>query len=360
MTNPPETHPESDLTATYFDPEAMDTSEQEFSASLEEPFEPPRFVVDAPADVTPSPEVYPGAELEPESEPRQEDGAPNRAEDNMVHSEEEPDWRNLVSAKVNNYKSRRPQKDRYPSLRLPFEPDSWGRGKSDVADIISAVPDEPPVPEPVVPAHYQPIVLESTARILEFPRTAPNLRSDELAEPVMERPRIVEAPELLPPPPAMGGILIESARELEMERRPGIDFPLQLVSISRRIAAAVLDTFVIASALTAFGYIFLRMNSTMPPLRETVELAAGLLFIMWPAYQFCFLVFTGSTPGLRFAKLQVSHFDGSAASRKLRRWRVLASLLSWISLGLGYVWCFMDEDQLCWHDRITKTYLARH
>jgi uncharacterized RDD family membrane protein YckC len=176
----------------------------------------------------------------------------------------------------------------------------------------------------------------------------------------MERPRIVEAPELLPPPPAMGGILIESARELEMERRPGIDFPLQLVSISRRIAAAVLDTFVIASALTAFGYIFLRMNSTMPPLRETVELAAGLLFIMWPAYQFCFLVFTGSTPGLRFAKLQVSHFDGSAASRKLRRWRVLASLLSWISLGLGYVWCFMDEDQLCWHDRITKTYLARH
>jgi len=26
---------------------------------------------------------------------------------------------------------------------------------------------------------------------------------------------------------------------------------------------------------------------------------------------------------------------------------------------LGYAWCFFDEDQLCWHDRITRTYMAR-
>ena len=52
------------------------------------------------------------------------------------------------------------------------------------------------------------IALESTARVLEFPRpTEAPVWSDELAEPVLDRPRIVEAPELLPPPPAMGGIL---------------------------------------------------------------------------------------------------------------------------------------------------------
>ena len=28
------------------------------------------------------------------------------------------------------------------------------------------------------------------------------------------------------------------------------------------------------------------------------------------------------------------------------------------SLGMGYAWVFLDEDVLCWHDRITHTYLA--
>jgi hypothetical protein len=27
-------------------------------------------------------------------------------------------------------------------------------------------------------------------------------------------------------------------------------------------------------------------------------------------------------------------------------------------LGMGYLWVFLDEDSLCWHDRITHTYLA--
>jgi hypothetical protein len=29
-----------------------------------------------------------------------------------------------------------------------------------------------------------------------------------------------------------------------------------------------------------------------------------------------------------------------------------------LTLGLGYAWCFLDEDELSWHDRITKTHFA--
>jgi len=36
---------------------------------------------------------------------------------------------------------------------------------------------------------------------------------------------------------------------------------------------------------------------------------------------------------------------------------VLASFLSAVSLGLGYLWCLLDQDGLCWHDRITRTYV---
>jgi hypothetical protein len=54
----------------------------------------------------------------------------------------------------------------------------------------------------------------------------------------------------------------------------------------------------------------------------------------------------------------LSRFDGTAVPRSLRRLRVAAVLLSGLSLGLGYAWAFLDEDRLCWHDRITRTYMA--
>jgi uncharacterized RDD family membrane protein YckC len=61
---------------------------------------------------------------------------------------------------------------------------------------------------------------------------------------------------------------------------------------------------------------------------------------------------------LGIAGLRLSRFDGSRVPRRIRRWRVLASVLSGFSFGLGYAWCVLDEDQLSWHDRITRTYLA--
>ena len=88
--------------------------------------------------------------------------------------------------------------------------------------------------------------------------------------------------------------------------------------------------------------------------------AAALVVVaalLWTAYEFLFVVYTGSTPGLRAARLRLAGFDGSAPTRRLRRWRVLASFLSAFSAGLGYLWCFLDQDGLCWHDRITRTHV---
>jgi hypothetical protein len=70
------------------------------------------------------------------------------------------------------------------------------------------------------------------------------------------------------------------------------------------------------------------------------------------------IVYSGTTPGLLLARLELTRFDGAPVNRRLRRWRVLASFLSAVSLGMGYLWVFLDEDALCWHDRITHTYLA--
>jgi uncharacterized RDD family membrane protein YckC len=84
---------------------------------------------------------------------------------------------------------------------------------------------------------------------------------------------------------------------------------------------------------------------------------AAVTLLFWAAYEFLFVVYTGSTPGLRAARLRLAAFDGSPLNRRSRRWRVLASFLSASSAGLGYFWCFLDQDGLCWHDRITRTHV---
>jgi hypothetical protein len=181
-----------------------------------------------------------------------------------------------------------------------------------------------------------------------------------LAEPVFdrERPRILEAPEVVPPPPALGGITIEPAEQPETEKRPGIDIPLQSAPLARRALSAVIDGIVIAAACALFGLIFWKVAAFRPSRMQIVGFLTGLAVVFWAAYQYLLVVYAGTTPGLRLSRLELARFDGTPAGRRLRRWRVLASFLSAVSLGMGYAWVFLDEDSLCWHDRITHTYLA--
>lgn len=342
--------------------------ERRFAAHLGTTVERPRFVVDPEdglADTCGNSGSAESNHASVANERTQEEvtqESPSLASADVVS---QPDWRNLVSAKVSSYKSRRPRPERYPSLQLKFEQSPLPResrldpGVSSSSACYSttdaAVPDLEPRQRELEP----PVISEATARVLEFPRSlALPMRWDELAEPIIDRPRIVEAPELLPPPPAMGGILIEPSREPEPQRRPGFDMPLESAALGRRVIAGLVDGLVVSLALAAFAYVFLRVTDARPTWRTMYELVLGLGAGLWPAYQFALVVFSGTTPGLRLCRLRIERFDGTPAPRKLRGWRVLVSLLSGISLAIGYLWCFLDEDQLCWHDRITSTHLA--
>jgi uncharacterized RDD family membrane protein YckC len=299
--------------------------------------------------------------------------------------EDSPAWRREVATRLNRYQARRkPRPPRYPSLRLRFENEENSAGAAvesgtvpptmaplskqalaldgfsgrDAQAVALPTSDELP-PETPTAVHTAPL---TTAKIIEFPRSwvpAP-APFDELAEPVLDRdrPRIMEAPEVVPPPPALGGITIEPARQPDIEKRPGIDIPLQSAPLARRILSAAIDDLIIAAACALFAFIFWKLTEIRPPRFQMVGLAAGFSGVFWAAYQYLLVVYSGSTPGLRLARLELARFDGSRAPRRLRRWRVLASFLSAASLGMGYVWVFLDEDALCWHDRITHTYLA--
>jgi uncharacterized RDD family membrane protein YckC len=340
-----------------------------------------------------SPEVVPEASV-----PRSQDAA----------------WRDELSARLSRYRARRKVRPpRYPSLSLQFElpvcPNAGGSSQlpefvpvSDHAlaldemrrEPFAAAAEElafrhPPVAEAALhPAHSPTGHLpehssgssssgsssaqafgnvsansraQGGAKIIEFPRSAwgpPPPPLDQLAEPVSERPRILEVPEVAPPPPALGGITIEAAEHEDAERRPGIDIPLQSAPLGLRLLAALVDGLIVAAASAVFGVIFWKVAAVRPPLAQILSLAVGIPCLFLPAYQYLLIVYAASTPGWRAAGLELARFDGTATNRSLRRWRVLAACLSGLSLGMGYAWVFLDEDALCWHDRITHTYLG--
>jgi uncharacterized RDD family membrane protein YckC len=315
-----------------------------------------------------------------------------------------------VTARLERYRTRRkPRSPRYPSLLLPFDaPESWSRSTSAPPDPVATASAsatqnfsfhsnlardsesysqsanasagaelEPalapnrnatePSPEPSHDLSSQ------TGNLIEFPRSAaiPVHHVSDLADPVFDhsRPRIVEVPEILPPPPALGGMLIEpSAQELDdKQAHPITTFPSTSASIAQRAFAALIDGIVLATSFSAFAAIFLRLNPSLNPtlhpslttLRASLPLLVGaagaIAAVFWAVYQFFFIVYTGSTPGLRTTRLRLAAFDGSPLNRSARRWRVSASFLSALSAGLGYLWCLLDPHGLCWHDRITRS-----
>jgi uncharacterized RDD family membrane protein YckC len=388
-------------TVRLIDPEAYDASEQRFAASVEQKPAPPRFVPDAVQEPSGNATAGNGASraesddhkssgdrenCPPAPDPTQASGPENPGDvepgamslqAELLGPQDSGAWRREVADRVTNYRARRrPRSPRYPSLQLKFDPPESSRTVCAATSQQATIPapsrlalatqDALPVSPEQHPASpgtddtREYLNAAETAKILEFPRSAaaPPPVLDELAEPVVARPRILEAPEFMPPPPALGGILMEPVEEPAEQRRPGFELPLQAAPLSMRLLAGAIDSLLVVSAFALFAYIFFRIASIVPPLQQAAGISAILISVLWIAYQYLLLIYTGTTPGLKVARLRLSRFDGTAVPRKIRLWRVLASMLSGLSLALGYAWCFLDEDQLCWHDRITRTYMA--
>jgi uncharacterized RDD family membrane protein YckC len=54
----------------------------------------------------------------------------------------------------------------------------------------------------------------------------------------------------------------------------------------------------------------------------------------------------------------VVSFDGGIPTSRQMAWRSFGYLISAGTCFLGFAWALWDEDQLCWHDRISQTYLT--
>jgi uncharacterized RDD family membrane protein YckC len=132
--------------------------------------------------------------------------------------------------------------------------------------------------------------------------------------------------------------------------------PLHVAPMKDRLLAAIVDTALVLGAFLCFALVFVACTAH-PPSGKPALVAAGAVLVGFIAlYQWLFFTYAESTPGMRFAKIALCTFDDENPGRKTLQHRVGALFLAALPLGLGFLWAFLDDDGLSWHDRMTRTY----
>ena len=151
----------------------------------------------------------------------------------------------------------------------------------------------------------------------------------------------------------------ELHREPEPEPQVQRETPIEHAPLVRRMLSVVFDVALIGAAFVTVAAAAAAKASPLYGVRS-VEIGAAIGFLAVAAlYHALFFMLNKATPGMRYAGIALSTFDGQTPTRAQRSARLVAMPVSVLPLGLGIVWSVFDEDHLTWHDRLSHTYLRR-
>ena len=123
--------------------------------------------------------------------------------------------------------------------------------------------------------------------------------------------------------------------------------------------AIVVDASLSLAACLSAALLFVSRAGHLPGLAHCEFVMALAVLAIGAAYQALFMVLARATPGMRYAGIALSTFEGQFPGRAQRCTRLAALLLSVLPLGLGLAWALFDDDHLMGHDRLSKTYLRK-
>ncbi len=135
-----------------------------------------------------------------------------------------------------------------------------------------------------------------------------------------------------------------------------VPFMVEPASIDRRLMAFAVDFAAVTAGFLGFLAVFVASTPHLPTGLTAVALSGAVYASLWVLYQMLFFSLSGATAGMLYARIALCTFDDQNPSRSALRRRLAAWWLSCLPLGLGFLWSFVDEDNLCWHDRITRMY----
>ncbi|MDP9169471.1 MAG: RDD family protein [Acidobacteriota bacterium] len=131
---------------------------------------------------------------------------------------------------------------------------------------------------------------------------------------------------------------------------------LPVATPTHRFVASLLDASMI---LLAFGLFVGATELTGGSFGEgklfwiTVASALALISMF---YGLLWAILGRETAGMHWTDLQLITFDGFPVDARSRASRVASTWLSFCSGGLGLIWAVADEENLTWHDHISKTF----
>jgi uncharacterized RDD family membrane protein YckC len=266
-----------------------------------------------------------------------------------------PEWKHEVTEKLEEFRHRRA---RHQGLAAPGEEESEQEGDSDTVPALDLTQKVIPF-EDIGADRIEPVIVDLPKRTLEpappEPESAPlQLEPAPPALPPLSRPaaQTPRAPsgEVAYPPEERNRFLSSAAYDAA---------PRPAAPVAIRALAGALDAAVATVAVGVFFGTFHLLGGALHfQQRPAAGLVLAALFIVG-FYLFVYTCYVAETPGLLWTGLRVVDYDGQFPRAEQRLLRALGALLSGAALGLGYVWAFVDEEGLTWHDRMSRTYVVR-
>ncbi len=135
---------------------------------------------------------------------------------------------------------------------------------------------------------------------------------------------------------------------------------MQNTGLMRRVGAMLYDALLVFALLmlTAIPFIAIRGGDAVAPSSD-LFFRLSLLAVIY-VFFVGFWIRSGRTLGMQSWGLQLETPDGSVPGIGAASIRFAAAIVSWIPLGLGYLWQLWDKDSLTWHDRISKTRIVHY
>lgn len=137
---------------------------------------------------------------------------------------------------------------------------------------------------------------------------------------------------------------------------------LPSAGVIRRLAALLYDSLLLLAVSIGYGALALaiKVNLLGMPLAEGEKASLGPIgFAGWMlvliAFYCLFWNRFGQTLGMKAWRLQVTDLNGQHPSFMRGALRCIWATLSFICLGLGYFWLWIDKDNLTLHDRLSGT-----
>lgn len=131
-----------------------------------------------------------------------------------------------------------------------------------------------------------------------------------------------------------------------------------VASIDDRRISGLIDAACLFFACGSFLALFGSLGGHFALSKLNAAVYAASFAIVYLQYFALFTVFGGTTPGMMIRGLRVVDFSGEEPTPKQLLLRAAGYMLSAGTFFLGFLWVQWDEDELTWHDRISRTYLS--